>query len=444
MIGNAFCLAPRVAAHRSTTAHLGAAYPFVSDGGLGGSGVVVGRDMTGTAFAFDPFELYRQGVLTSPNMIVCGQIGRGKSAFVKTYLWRQSLFGRRSWVIDPKGEYGSLAAAWGVTPIRLAPGGEVRLNPLDLPSAPPGIDGRPPGADEADRRRMDLLGALGAACLARPVRAVERAAIEIALASLSSACRDGLNGRTRGAEAAAPPTLPEVVEALLAPDPDGARAIGFDAGTLAAESRELALELRRLVRGDLRGMFDGPTSPGISLDAPLVVLDLSAVYASDALGVLIACATAWLEGARARIDGARGTLVVVDEAWAILSDISVARWLQSSWKLARAYGVSNIAVLHRLSDLRAAGAEGSEQAGLAGGLLSDSETRVVYAQAPGEVEAARDALSLTVTERALLPRLGRGVALWKVADRSFLVRHILSANEAALVDTDAAMVSPVA
>jgi len=33
-------------------------------------------------------------------------------------------------------------------------------------------------------------------------------------------------------------------------------------------------------------MFDGPTTPGLRLDAPLVVLDLSAVYNSPALGVL--------------------------------------------------------------------------------------------------------------------------------------------------------------
>jgi hypothetical protein len=54
-----------------------------------------------------PFELYRAGVLTNPNMVVFGQIGRGKSAFVKTYLWRQAVFGRRAWIVDPKGEYGS-------------------------------------------------------------------------------------------------------------------------------------------------------------------------------------------------------------------------------------------------------------------------------------------------------------------------------------------------
>ena len=59
----------------------------------------------------------------------------------------------------------------------------------------------------------------------------------------------------------------------------------------------MALELRRLVHGDLRGMFDGPTTPGLRLDGPLVVLDLSAVYHSPALGVLMACAAAWLQSA---------------------------------------------------------------------------------------------------------------------------------------------------
>lgn len=117
----------------------------------------------------------------------------------------------------------------------------------------------------------------------------------------------------------------------------------------------------------------------------------------------------------------------------------MARWLQSSWKLSRARGVSNIAVLHRLSDLTSAGTTGSEQVGLAQGLLADSETRVIYAQSPGETERAGDLLGLSSTEAELLPQLQRGVALWKVGARSFLVQHRLSSIEASLVDTDARM-----
>jgi hypothetical protein len=196
-------------------------------------------------------------------------------------------------------------------------------------------------------------------------------------------------------------------------------------------------------------MFDGPTSAGLDLSAPLVVLDLSALYQSTALGVLMACATAWLQAALARASSARGVtertsghvFLVVDEAWAILSNLGVARWLQSSWKLSRAFGVSNVAVLHRVSDLRSVGASDSEQVALAQGLLADSETRVIYAQSPGELALAVELLSLSATESDLLPQLRRGVALWKVGQRSFLVQHRLSPMERLLVDTDGAMTS---
>jgi hypothetical protein len=132
--------------------------------------------------------------------------------------------------------------------------------------------------------------------------------------------------------------------------------------------------------------------------------------------------------------------LVVDEAWAILANLGVARWLQASWKLSRAHGVANVAALHRLSDLTSVGAAGSEQVGLAEGLLSDSETLVIYAQPPAEVARASELLSLSSTEAELVPQLRRGVALWKVGRRSFLVRHVVGSSERSLVDTDAAMV----
>jgi hypothetical protein len=398
-------------AHQATTAQLGAAYPFMSEGGLGGRGVLIGRDLLGGSFAYDPFQLYGQGVITNPNMVVIGQIGRGKSALVKTYLWRQSVFGRRAWIVDPKGEYGPLARAFGVRPVALRPGGSVRLNPLE------------PRPGRGGLSSAELLYALAEASLGRGLSPRERTAAELALA---------------GAAARGVPTLPGVVSHLLDPAPEAAASVRTDVASLRADGRDLALELRRLVAGDLRGMFDGPSTPGVDLGAPVVVLDLSAVYSSPALGVLMACASGWLQAGLERA-GRDKLILVVDEAWAILANLGVARWLRSSWKLSRAHGVANLAVLHRLSDLGAAGAAGSEQAALAGGVLSDSETRVAYGQAPGEVGAARELLGLTDTEAGLLARLGRGVSLWKVGSRSFLVQHRLAPGERWLVDTDARM-----
>src|SRR5271154_1509015 len=152
---------PRVPAHQVTTRNLGAAYPFIAEAGLGSRGVVVGDDLLGGSFVFDPFELYAQGVVSNPNMVVFGQIGRGKSSFIKTYLWRQAVFGRRAWVVDPKGEYQALAAAWGVSPVALRPGGPIRLHPPHRAGGPdPGGPDEPGGPTTADRRHVDLLASL--------------------------------------------------------------------------------------------------------------------------------------------------------------------------------------------------------------------------------------------------------------------------------------------
>jgi hypothetical protein len=78
MSGLADLLLPRRGAHYATTAHVRAAMPFQASMGLGGRGVYLGRDATGAAFCFDPFDLYERGVLTGPAMIVLGEIGRGR------------------------------------------------------------------------------------------------------------------------------------------------------------------------------------------------------------------------------------------------------------------------------------------------------------------------------------------------------------------------------
>ena len=95
--------------------------------------------------------------------------------------------------------------------------------------------------------------------------------------------------------------------------------------------------------------------------------------------------------------------------------------------------------MHRLSDLRAAGAEGSREVRLAEGLLADAETKIVYAQPHDQLSQARELLGLSDTEAELLPHLRRGWALWKVGQRSFLVQHRLSSFEHDIVDTDARM-----
>jgi hypothetical protein len=331
-----------------------------------------------------------------------------------TFLWRQMLFGRTAWVIDPKGEYDQLAATCGVEPIRFSSGGSLRLNPLD-----PMIGGD---------AQLALLRSIAGVMLGRNLRPEEDACLERAH---HEAVIEAGNRNSH-------PIIPQVVSRLLEPSDATAHELRTSTARLAEDGRQLALSLRRMGAGDLRGMFDGPTSPGLDLSGRLVVFNLREVK-DEARPILMACTAAWLQGSWARNDGVR-RIVVLDEAWVVLRHLAIARWLRESWKLARQYGVQNIAVMHRLSDLTAAGDQSSEQVQLAKGLLEDSETRVIYRQTPGEVEQARELLGLTQTEVEQIPMLERGEALWRVGRRSFIVQHRIDPMlEREIVDTDANM-----
>jgi type IV secretory pathway VirB4 component len=414
-------LAGERSGHRATTAHACAAYPFVAEAGLGARGIYIGADAYGGSFCYDPWELYGQRVLSGPNMVIVGQLGSGKSSLIKSLILRQMVFGRRAWVVDPKSEYEALCAALGVRPIALRPHGSVRLNPL-TPRA---------GRDA----QLSILRAVAQAALARRLDSPEDAALRVAL--------DYLNGTRSGGE----PILPEVVETMLHPQASMATEVGATVEELAREGREVALALQRLCRGDLAGMFDGNTSAALDLDAPLVVLDVSALQDSQARGILIACAAAWQQAtlmemhAAAKDRGEPGYKIMqpLDEAWRVTAHIGIAEWLQQSFKLSRAYGVQNIVALHRLSDLAAAGAEGTRELKIAEGLIADADTRVIYAQPPDQLAGLRELLGLTETQLEIVPQLRVGEALWQVGRRDFLVQHRLSRIERAIVDTDARM-----
>jgi hypothetical protein len=98
-------------------------------------------------------------------------------------------------------------------------------------------------------------------------------------------------------------------------------------------------------------------------------------------------------------------------------------------------------VLHRLSDLEAAGDAGSRQQALAKGLLAETGTVVVYRQHPDEARRATPVLGLSQTEAERIVQYPQGVALWRIGGRSFEVRHIRSQRERELTATDAAMAS---
>jgi hypothetical protein len=151
------------------------------------------------------------------------------------------------------------------------------------------------------------------------------------------------------------------------------------------------------------------------------------------------CTSAWIEAALRDPEGGQ-RLVVYDEAWRLLAQPSLLVRMQAHWKLSRAWGLANLMIVHRLSDLDAVGDRGSQARGLAQGLLGDTATRILYNQPTDEALATGKVLGLTATQVRQLPELAQGEGLWRVNQRAFVVRHICTPSELELFDTNARMV----
>ena len=413
----------RLPTHRATSDVLAGAYPFLAEAGLGNEGVYVGQDAwSGGGFCFDPWQLYRQGVLTNPNCLLAGVVGKGKSCLAKSLATRSIAFGRRVYVPgDPKGEWSVVARAVGGAAIQLGGGTPNRLNPLD-----PGPRPRNLASDQwaqlVQTRRRVLLGSLAQSALARPLASVEHTALDAAL-----------HEAVAGAEV---PTLPGVVDALLSPT---AVMPGATTEELTRDGRDLAHALRRLVRGDLAGLFDGPSTVTFDADLPMVSLDLSQIQGSDQLiAMAMTCTSAWMEAALSSADSGQ-RWVIYDEAWRLMRQPALLARMQSQWKLSRGLGIANLLIVHRLSDLDAVGDADSVARALARGLLGDCSTKIIYQQEVSEASRTARELGLSSAERQQLPDLQQGEGLWRVGQRSFVARHTVTANEFELFDTSARM-----
>ncbi len=394
-----------------TTRHARSVYPLQVSPGLPSEGCVVGWDtIGGGAMAWDPWTLYDRGVTTDFCAMVMGVKGRGKSAFVKSWLGRQvSVFGRQAYIVDPKSEYSALAGELGLWRLALEPGGSDRLNPLDPVGASP---------DDVRSHRTEIASALVSAALGRSVQPVEAAAITEAITAAESVTDTMLLGH--------------LVDLLLDPTADMASRLVTDTPTLAGDVREAALALRGLVVGPLAGMFDGPSTVGLSSTGPGGVIDLGATQRTPAaLGPIMVAAMSWL--GQVIPSGGTERILVVDEAWHVAQPATID-WLQMVSKLSRKWRVCLLLILHRLSDLRAVGDDSSAASKRAAGLVSDIETRISFATDAGEVPLARQLLGLSDTEAELLPTLARGACLWHVGGARALAQVALTAREHTFTD----------
>jgi type IV secretory pathway VirB4 component len=380
--------------HWATSRDLTSLMVPAHDAGTGLIGRSLGETQRGGGFVLDPFDAYSSGLLSNPNVIVAGSIGAGKSTVVKMMLDRALERGRRAVILDPKGEYAALAHSYGVNAVAL------------------GRDGWCSPFPSNDRESRDLLRALIASAQGAALKSDQHYVIDEVWQRLDS------------------PRPPRVLRSLF----DMVREHLVSA--TPSPERNLALTLYRFIHGDLAGLFDGEDDPMV-FEAQLVVLDLSAQWSSPSFPVAALSAVAAAQQVVA-LENELGYLVL-DEAWSVLADPHALRWLQGSWKLARAKGVSHVLVLHRWSDVAAVGDVGSAHRERAQGLLRECETAWLFRQPPDEAREMAIALGLHRREEKYLSALPKGAALVRYGAHRSIVRVQPDRRDAAFIDTDHAM-----
>lgn len=403
---------------RTSTGQAQAVYLPTAAPGLGDSGVIIGREVySGKGYIYDPFQLYGQQ-LPAPHWLVLGESGNGKSSLEKTYVLRQLRFHDRQVVVldaqgeDGVGEWSLIADRLGITPIRLDPLAAldqgIRLNPLDPAITYTG--------------QLALL------------RTIIEVAMGHGLDERSGFALKVAHGHVRRTVDGRQPVLTDIVERLRHPLEDSAELMNVSVEDVRSWGLDVALVLDRLVDGDLRGMFDGPTTVGIDLDAPLIIFDLSHIDRNSiAMPILMAIVGVWLEHTWIRPDRKK-RIFLVEEAWHIINSPFVAQLFQRLLKFGRRLGLSFVAVVHHLSDV-VDGAAAKE----ASAILKMASTRTVYMQKADEARSTGEVLGLPRWAVEIIPTLTPGIAVWDVNGNVQVVKHVVTEAERDLVYTDRAM-----
>ncbi|MFG2913111.1 ATP-binding protein [Kitasatospora sp. NPDC048298] len=392
---------------------------------------------------------------TNPGVWVMAQPGVGKSALVKRFCLVYTAFGHMMCVpADVKGEYTTMIRELGGSVLRIGTGID-RINPLDSGPLPGRLASLPAAEREAlldglNGRRLETLGALLATrCgLGRQPNEIERSALTTAVQLAADA--------TPGTD----PVIPDVI-AVLRQAPEALRAkLAAEGETYLDLTRSVVAGLDNLVDGPLKGMFDGPTTTPIDLNAPAVSVDIDALRARGRDVVSAGMIASWAY-TYSTIDSARSLGVIrrrlvlpMDEMWrALRSGPGLVDAMDSISRLGRTTDDVTIYVTHSLQDMEALPTE--EDRAKARGLMDRCDTWVIGGSTDEELSRVSGKRALTEQERMMITSWasatstgldtsdrihpGRGKYLIKLGSRPGIAAAMtLTATEHRLYHTDAA------
>ncbi|MER7952327.1 ATP-binding protein [Streptomyces sp. NPDC096079] len=386
------------AVYLSSTMQTAGLYPFVLGGGLPPEGVPIGYDLlTHELVCFDPSG-WIGSLVTNPGVWIQAQPGVGKSAMAKRLCLVYTSYGYKLVVPgDVKGEYAGLVAELGGQVVRIGRGLD-RLNPLDsgplrrvLPTLAPGR--RDALLSEMNGRRSELLHALLTTEMERRPTSTERNVMEKAIRIVA--------GKLLGAQ---DPVIPDVVKVLReGPAELRAQLMVDTEDDYRGLVREVTHALENLCEGPLSGLFDGPTTRPLDLDAPALSVDLSSLLTAGDQVVSAGLLATWAY-AYSAIDSARAVglmdsplVLPLDEMWrALRAGPGIVNAFDAMTRLNRAKNEVTLFITHSLRDPESLPT--AEDRAKALGMIDRCDSMILGALSVGELERVSAQRPLTDAE----------------------------------------------
>ena len=389
----------------------------------GTRGIVIGRDvLSRTPISHDPITAYNSTPreVSSPNVIIMGDVGAGKSTHTKANQVLRPLLlkNRRCVVFDKKdqageGEYSGVVRHYGYEPIRFtADSTGTTLNLLDpVILRGTGIKGQ--------ARLLNIVTRLARGD--QPLNEWEEEALRAALR------------RTVEQTDRRDPVLADVLPNLgsIADDPDYTAL----SPTARDDLHRAGLSVRWTLNGLLEeyaGLLDGETSRTVDLSGKLTSFDISQLPDDGpAVPVVMAIGNMWMLG---RLRGERGyaTTVVYEEGWHMVAGPS-AQLIKANQKLARGLGIANVFVMHKGTDIP------KDSPGMA--IIQEAQTVCIYRQSrPEDARWCQQTFGLAPETADTIERLRDGHYIFKYGSHPEThVQHLLSRWEAEVTNTDEAL-----
>lgn len=368
------------------TTSLASTFPFTSAMLTQDKGVLYGiNQQNGSLIIFDRFSL------ENANEVVLGKSGAGKSYLIKIEALRQLMFGTEVIIIDPEGEYETLAATLGGEALQFSSNSAVKINPFDLAGV------YEEGENELGLKILSLFGLLK--IITGDLDAAHDAILDRAL--VETYRQKGITTDPK-TQSMMPPLMEDLYKTLL--------------GTEDANARELALRLEKFIKGSLAGIFNQQSN--FDLHNQFTVFSLKGLEEElRPIAMHIILDFVWT---KVRKD-LKKRVLILDEAWYMMKYQDSASFVYGIAKRARKYYLGMTTATQDVEDFL------STDYGKA--VLTNSSLQMLLKQGTAEVDLISKTFFLSEGERELLISADVGEGLFFAGQNHVAMKVIAAAFE---------------